>query len=98
MTQYVPGYWAPAPARKTSALAGWSLGLGIAGLFIGIFTFGIPCIAAIAMGHQALVDTRDGAKGGRGRAITGLVLGYAAVAPVVLFCVWYAVTAMINLP
>jgi hypothetical protein len=98
MTQYVPGHWAPAPVRRTSALAGWSLGLGIAGLFLGLFTLGIPCFAAIAMGHQALTDTRDGAKGGRGMAIAGLVLGYAAVVPAVGLCVYYAVSTLINLP
>lgn len=98
MTQYVPGHWAPAPARRTSTLAGWSLGLGIAGVFLGLFTLGIPCITAIALGHAALTDTKDGAKGGRGMAITGLVLGYAMVAPALIMFVYYVVSAMTNLP
>jgi type II secretory pathway pseudopilin PulG len=54
-------------------------GKAIASLVCGIFTFFLPAsIAAIILGHLSLSEIRSSAGriGGRGIAITGLVLGY----------------------
>jgi type IV pilus assembly protein PilA len=54
-------------------------GKAIASLACGIFTFFLPAaIAAIILGHISLSEIRNSAGriGGRGIAITGLVLGY----------------------
>jgi type II secretory pathway pseudopilin PulG len=54
-------------------------GKAIASLVCGIFTFFLPAsIAAIILGHISLSDIRKsaGRVGGKGIAITGLVLGY----------------------
>jgi hypothetical protein len=67
------------PAPKTSALAVWSLVLGILGL--------VPClwlltgIPAVICGHIALsrINRSSGALGGQGLAIAGLVTGYAGI-------------------
>jgi hypothetical protein len=42
---------------------------------------GVPCAVAIVLGHVGLTATRNGARGGRGMAIAGLVLGYVFVVP-----------------
>lgn len=58
----------------TSALAVWSLVLGI----LGILTLGIPSIAAIICGHlsHGKIKRSAGLLTGKGLAIAGLVLGY----------------------
>jgi hypothetical protein len=50
--------------------------------------FGLPCIAAVIVGHVALAETKDDAKTGRGMAVAGLVLGYVALAPAIIFFLW----------
>lgn len=74
----VPGHPAAA-VRPTSGLAITSLVCGIAGALL--FWALIPVLASIAAvitGHMALGQTsRDPGIGGRGLAITGLILGYA---------------------
>ncbi len=59
---------------RTSALAVWSLVLGI----LGILTLGIPSIAAIICGHLSHRRIRRSAEllTGKGLAIAGFVLGY----------------------
>jgi len=59
---------------RTSALAVWSLVLGI----LGILTLGIPSIAAIICGHlsHGKIKRSAGLLTGKGLAIAGLVLGY----------------------
>lgn len=59
---------------RTSALAVWSLVLGI----LGILTLGIPSIAAIICGHlsHGKISRSAGILTGKGLAITGFVLGY----------------------
>jgi len=75
-----PGYAVAAP-RPTSGLAITSLVCGIAGIVL--FWAIVPVLASIAAvitGHMALGQTkRDPAIGGRGLAITGLILGYVMV-------------------
>jgi hypothetical protein len=58
-------------------------GKAIASLVCGVFTFFLPAsIAAIILGHISLSEIRKSAGriGGRGIAITGLVLGYLGLA------------------
>lgn len=72
---------APAP-RPTSGLAITSLICGIAGVvLVWAIIPVLASIAAVITGHMALGQTRrDPAVGGRGMAITGLILGYATIA------------------
>lgn len=63
------------PPTNTAGLAIAALVLGI----LGFFTCGITAIPAIVCGHIALsnIAKAGGGLGGRGMAITGLVMGYA---------------------
>lgn len=72
-------------ARPTSGLAVTSMILGIIGILGGWCMAGIPCIAAVILGHMALPATRDGTVGGHGMAIAGLVMGYLFVIPAIIF-------------
>ncbi|WP_243225780.1 DUF4190 domain-containing protein [Microbacterium sp. CIAB417] len=78
---------APYVPRPNSGLAIASLICGIAGLVLAAFL--VPLIAsvvAIITGHMGLNQIkRNPALGGKGLAITGLVLGYIGVAFLVLF-------------
>jgi hypothetical protein len=62
--------------RPTSGAATASLVLGI----LGILCLGLPAIPAVICGHLALREIRAGARGGHGRAVAGLVLGYIVIA------------------
>jgi hypothetical protein len=77
-----PYYPYPAqPAPRNSGMAVASLVLGLVGLFVSWFTFGIPSILAVIFGHIGISQTRpDRGLSGRGMAIAGLVLGYIVVA------------------
>lgn len=68
-------------ARPTSGMAVASMVLGILGVLGGWCMLGLPCILAVILGHIALPRTKDGTVGGRGMAITGLILGYLFVVP-----------------
>src|SRR5690242_10065746 len=72
-----PYPYAPPAVRPTSGLAVASLICGIAG-FVLCFTV-LPSIAAVVLGHMALKETANGARGGHGQAIAGLILGYVVV-------------------
>jgi hypothetical protein len=87
---YGPPYgFAPAPVPPvivarvppTSGTATASMVLGIIGALGGWCMLGIPCAVAVVLGHAGLSATRDGARGGRGMAVAGLVLGYIFVVP-----------------
>jgi hypothetical protein len=67
----------------TSGFATASLVFSLIGLFTACCTFGVFSAAAVVCGHFGLHDTRAGAKGGRGQAVAGLILGYLVVAPAV---------------
>ena len=75
-----PNYYGVSAAPKALSIA--SLCCGIAS-FLGFGFFLLPQLAAVVLGHLAL--NREPA--GRGLAITGLVLGYAAIAITVLVVV-----------
>ena len=73
-----PGTAAPPPThRKTSGLAVGSLICGLGGLVSGLLA-GWP---AIIMGHSALgkIGRSGGALGGKGLALTGVILGYLSI-------------------
>lgn len=71
---------------------GGSNGLAIASLVCGLIGVSIP---AIVLGHIALsqIKTSGGRQSGRGMAIAGLVLGYLAVAVVIVIFVLLGVFA-----
>ncbi len=81
-----PGY-APVgvtPAMGNSGLATTSMILGLVGLCIGGIFLGIP---AVICGHMALnrINQSNGLIGGKGMAITGLVLGYLEIVASLLY-------------
>lgn len=77
--QYPPTAVSPygAPAPKTNGLAIAAFVLGLLGL----------AIVPVVMGHLALSQIKRTQEGGRGFAITGLVLGYIACALYVLLVI-----------
>lgn len=77
-----PGMTTPTPYRSTSSLAVISLVCGILGWTLLPFLGGL---IAIVTGHMARKELRLRAElDGDGLALTGLVLGYAALATVVI--------------
>lgn len=74
----------PVPQPKTSALAVWSLVLGILSLMCFSIFAAIP---GVICGHKALsgIDKSNGGLSGRGLAIGGLITGYLGIAWAVLF-------------
>jgi hypothetical protein len=90
---YPPPYYHPllpqvvvqAPPSSSTATA--SMVLGILGVLGGWCLFGIPCVLAVILGHVGLHETRNGTKSGRGMAVTGLILGYVFVGPMIALTV-----------
>ncbi|MBB5478712.1 DUF4190 domain-containing protein [Micromonospora parathelypteridis] len=68
----------------TSGLAVASLIAGLVGVLGGWCLFGVPCVAAVILGHMATAATKRGERGGHGIAIAGLILGYIFVVPGVI--------------
>jgi hypothetical protein len=75
--------------QSTSGMAVASMVLGIVAILTSCCAFGVPAIRAIVFGHLAMSETSRTGNGGRGMAITGLVLGYVAVAPAILLSIWF---------
>lgn len=71
----------------TSGLATASLVLGILGMAGGWLLLGLPCLAAIILGHMANKETGTGQRPGHALTVAGLMLGYLAIAPAVLMFV-----------
>ncbi|GAA3659667.1 DUF4190 domain-containing protein [Microbacterium marinilacus] len=76
------------PPPRTNGLAVTSMVIGLAAVFsaavawvpvIGWFTPLFP-LAAVILGHIAVVQINRRGEGGKGMAITGLVLGYVLIA------------------
>ena len=77
------------PPRPTSGHATASMVLGIIGVTVCLcFTFGIPSILAVILGHMAMADIKKTNKGGHGQAVAGLVTGYIGAAPAVILSFW----------
>jgi hypothetical protein len=72
----------------TSGMATASMVLGIIGLVFACFSCGIPSLLAIIFGHIGISQTKNQARGGRGYAIAGLIMGYALIIPAVLATGW----------
>jgi hypothetical protein len=83
-------HYVPA-VNPTSGTAVVSLIAGIIGILGGWCLFGLPCLVAIVTGHLAYRETRTGARGGNGLAISGLVLGYLGIVPGVLITAFFTV-------
>lgn len=83
--QMQPMLVAVAPPTNGKATAAMILGLCI---FVVGFLTGIP---AIILGHLALkeINASNGMQGGRGQAITGLILGYLSAAGLAFCILWY---------
>lgn len=73
MSEQLASAGGSAASSADNALARWSLGLGLAGYFLGA-----PLVAAAGLvcGHVHLSRTTQGPGSGRGLAISGLVAGY----------------------
>jgi hypothetical protein len=84
MNENVPPPIGVAPQPKTSALAIWSLVLGI--LSLACFTI-FTAIPGVICGHKALskIKKSGGELTGQGLAIAGLVTGYLGIAWAILF-------------
>lgn len=98
MQVYAPAYLVPAGPRN-SGTAITAMILGILSFFpvfvswipvIGWFTPLLP-LAAVIFGHVALGQIRREGLGGKGMAVTGLVLGYIFLVLTVLFLVFAVV-------
>ena len=76
------------PAVPTSNVAVWALVTSIVGLVAGWCLLGIPCMAAVLLGHIGLSETRNNAKSGLGMAVAGLVMGYIGVLPAIMLFFW----------
>jgi hypothetical protein len=68
------------PIPRPSGFAVASLVLGIIGLFLSWFTFGIPSMLAVIFGHVGVSRVHRGVGDGKGMAIGGMVLGYFVIA------------------
>jgi hypothetical protein len=81
---YHPGYYPNVvPVPPTNGLAVGALVCGI----LEFFTLGIAAIPAVILGHIARGQIRRTGERGDGMAITGLVLGWMAIAGWALFIV-----------
>lgn len=82
-------YVMPTPAEKrSSSLAVWAFVVGLIGFFAGWCMLGIPCLAAVILGHAAMSDTKHNVRSGRGLAVAGLALGYVSLAPAIILFFW----------
>ena len=85
-----------AQAAPTSGWATASLVFGILGVLGGFCLFAIPCLAAVICGHAGLIDTKTGAKGGRGMAVTGLILRYLFIGPAIAVIVMGGIGSVLD--
>src|ERR1039457_1820999 len=84
MSHTIPPIGGNPPSPKTSALAIWSLVLGI--LSLACFSI-FAAIPGVICGHKALsrIKYSGGRISGQGLAIAGLVTGYLGIAWAILF-------------
>lgn len=85
-------------AQPTNGKATAALVLGLLSLLFWVLT-GIP---AVILGHMALneINASNGTQGGKGSAITGLILGYVAVGilAICIFCYLLGGLASLSSP
>ena len=83
------GKWYP-PQPVVARVAPETNGLAVASLVLGlVWLFWVGSILAIIFGHVSLsqIKKSNGAQGGRGMAIAGLVLGYLSIVPWILILI-----------
>ncbi|MFP3988545.1 DUF4190 domain-containing protein, partial [Streptomyces sp. E11-3] len=69
-------FWpAPPPPQTTN---GWATGALVCGLLTPV-TMGMTAVPAVILGHTARAAIARTGERGDGSAVTGLVLGYAAI-------------------
>lgn len=90
MDQLQPVHFMPRPATEGLAIASMVLGI--------VWVFWIGSILAVIFGHVALRNIKRNQTGGRGMAITGLVLGYIGVGFLVLPIVLAIIGAATGTP
>jgi hypothetical protein len=78
---YQPGYYPPVHIAPTNGLAVGALVCGI----LEFFTLGVAAIPAVILGHMAHGQIKRTGERGDGMAITGMVLGWMAIAGWALF-------------
>lgn len=89
-----PASSAPVVVARTEPFAIWSFVLSLVGLLCCAFVFGIP---AIVCGHLALGNLkRNPALQGRGLALAGLIIGYASVALLLIYIVFFGGMAFLQ--
>ena len=71
-----PGYAQAPAAAPTNTMAIVSMISSI----IGWFAFGSLCIVGVILGHISLKQIKTSGEGGRGMALTGLIMGYIGIA------------------
>ena len=71
-----PGYAQAPAAAPTNTMAIVSMISSI----IGWFAFGSLCIVGVILGHISLKQLKTSGEGGRGMALTGLIMGYIGIA------------------
>jgi len=71
-----PGYVQAPVAAPTNTMAIISMISSI----IGWFAFGSLCILGVILGHISLKQIKTSGEGGRGMALTGLIMGYIGIA------------------
>lgn len=82
---YAQQYAQPTVAPPTNVLAVISMISSI----VGVFFWGIFAVAGVIMGHIALSQIKKRGEGGRGMAVAGLIVGYAAIG------VWLLIAAFL---
>ncbi len=80
---YQPGYYPVAQVAPTNGLAVGALVCGI----LEFFTLGVAAIPAVILGHMAHGQIKRTGERGDGMAITGMVLGWMAIAGWALFII-----------
>ncbi|SFC24028.1 DUF1707 and DUF4190 domain-containing protein [Streptomyces aidingensis] len=86
----LPPTFQPAPPRTTNGAATGALICGV----LTVFTGGVAAIPAVILGHKARAEIRRTREQGDGMAVTGLVLGYLAMAFWALLILGSAVAAV----
>ncbi|WP_255572765.1 DUF4190 domain-containing protein [Leucobacter tenebrionis] len=81
------------PAAPTNVLAIVSMIASI----VGFFTFAIFAVAGVIMGHISLNQIKRTGENGRGMAIAGLIVGYAAIGFWVLILLFYVLIIVVGL-
>jgi Domain of unknown function (DUF4190) len=99
MNETIPPTMNVAPQPKTSALAIWSLVLGILGvLFLLVCISPLFAIPAVICGHLAYsrIKRSSGVLAGEGLALAGLITGYVSIGLSVLLIPLLAAIAIPN--